>query len=547
MDKNLFFNNLQKFSKQSTTGNFNSNIIKIAQDNSDFWRKRAVDLITNALQHLDINNGMLLAVLRELIFKYIEDIQYEKNTDNLNMEIIEAAIEKFKQEALPYQEQLVQLNVNYNRRVMPVQYLQFDIPKENTLQQFLSNIPDQFKGLTEETEQVSKNVVKIRARYFSDLEGKIRNLAKIAAKLNMPAPELEILAEENIVNSRGIADKWYTVRIIGIAPQINGWKIVAKIEHSPTGRNLVYTLPGQNVPQEYYEVGPNCEHCGYNRNRNNTYILQNIQNNTLKQVGSTCLKDFTGHPNPEVAASYFERLSALDPKSIEEKSQKDEYEGERSTYYFDPLQFLANVSTIIRKYGWVSRANAKNSYGGQTATIDRVLDNMFPGKYNEVITPSADDVELAQEALDWIRAQGPEFYDRNDYLNNLWVVSQNNHPVAYRHTALLASLLPTYTKTKIERQTRSTIPTQPEFVGIIGEKRTFRVLVEKMMPFPSNYGRGQTYLHLMRDENGNQIVWWAGDPLQEGETYTIQGKIKEHKVFNGIPQTIINYAKVIEE
>ena len=70
----------------------------------------------------------------------------------------------------------------------------------------------------------------------------------------------------------------------------NGWNVIARIEHKGVG-NLVYSMT-KTPDTKWWTMDSYCDHCGTNRARNVTYILEDKDGNR-KQVGSTCLKEFT--------------------------------------------------------------------------------------------------------------------------------------------------------------------------------------------------------------------------------------------------------------
>jgi len=538
IDREMLINSIrQKISSKPQV----SSIIKISWNDKPLSEEEVSDKIQELLADFGITS-QLNPALEKIFFKMIYD-EIIKNINRANLSLTEAAettFNDFRTEAERYRAQLFNLAHTYS-----------PTGKEPTssLTDFLFSLPtqafsDEEKILEgEDPLQENNGTVRIRALYMPKLQGKMDKLAKIATKLGLSPPYIEVISEETVVDEKtGIAEEWYQIKIHGESPQINGWKLIAKLEHSPVGRNIVYAPPSVGeIPEEYYTVANNCEHCGYDRRRKNTYLLENISTGTIKQVGSACLQDFTGHPNPEVAAAYFERLSAINIDTIREENEEERYRGEHNKYYFDPVVFLSHISAMIKKYGWVSKTQAMNSYDTQTATVYHAISNMFPGPRQLTVKPSEEDRELAIKALEWIRGQNQEFYERNNYLNNLWVVAHQNQPVAYQHLGLLASLIPTYQKAASEKREKEIVKEEKNltFIGEVGERRNFIVTVNKVLSFPSNYAN-VVFMHQMFDQDGNVVIWWTNsDTLDEGQTYQFDATIKEHKYYNGVPQTII--------
>ena len=88
----------------------------------------------------------------------------------------------------------------------------------------------------------------------------------------------------------------YTARFVvvdveGVAV-VNGWKFIASVEHTEKG-NIIRAACNIEVPERYYTSSPICEHCKSKRFRKDTYIVMNEETGEFKQVGKSCLMDFT--------------------------------------------------------------------------------------------------------------------------------------------------------------------------------------------------------------------------------------------------------------
>ena len=81
-------------------------------------------------------------------------------------------------------------------------------------------------------------------------------------------------------------------------------------------------------------------------------------------------------------------------------------------------------------------------------------------------------------------------------------------------------------------------------VGAVGERRNFTLRVERVMSFESQYG--VTFINLCRDADDNIIVYKGSNGWEAGEQLTVKATIKEHGVYNGAPQTLIQRPTVIK-
>lgn len=74
---------------------------------------------------------------------------------------------------------------------------------------------------------------------------------------------------------------------------LNDWMFVASVQHTEKGNIINSTGCSIEVPERYYTSEPICEHCNSRRARKDTYIVMNQITGEFKQVGKSCLKDFT--------------------------------------------------------------------------------------------------------------------------------------------------------------------------------------------------------------------------------------------------------------
>ena len=99
------------------------------------------------------------------------------------------------------------------------------------------------------------------------------------------------------------------------------------------------------------------------------------------------------------------------------------------------------------------------------------------------------------------------------------------------------------------------------FLGLENERREFKLHVDKMVeievPKFNYYDSGIMRIFLMRDQDGNRVVYKTKSAwyitlqdgicsfVHEGDDITIKGTIKAHTEYKGEKQTIIQRAKVL--
>ena len=84
-----------------------------------------------------------------------------------------------------------------------------------------------------------------------------------------------------------------------------------------------------------------------------------------------------------------------------------------------------------------------------------------------------------------------------------------------------------------------------QHVGAVGGKVTLTITVERIIVLESQWGA--TYITIARDEHGNAITYKGKiDIGRKGDTNTVTASIKEHTVYNGIKQTVIQRPTLLE-
>ena len=94
--------------------------------------------------------------------------------------------------------------------------------------------------------------------------------------------------------------------------------------------------------------------------------------------------------------------------------------------------------------------------------------------------------------------------------------------------------------------TKRAINVNSAFIGQLGDKVTLTITIEKIITIHSQL-YGNTYLHLCRDQASNVIVYkGTADIGAPGETNTIKATVKEHQLYDGVQQTVIQRPKLVK-
>lgn len=359
-------------------------------------------------------------------------------------------------------------------------------------------------------------------------ENKLDKLAKTAEKLGLQGPVYR-QTNEHYEDYQGRQLRVFEYEVdFGVEVLINGWMFVCAIEHTENGNVIKGYDP--NVDPKWYTAGPNCEHCGMNRKRNMTYVLRN-ELGQEKQVGSTCLKDFTGHPDAEYICEYFTGVQEFIGSECEDL--EFDPDKEYSAHHIDVFKYMTFVAMSVRKHGYISRKQADYQFGVM-ATSDDALTEMFNTKRAE--SPSIVDATLARKVADFVAA----LEVTNDFEHNIKVLctAETAH---YHNVGYIAGAFSAYLRDESQKAQNA----DSEYVGTIGQRQDFALTLKSVRVIQGYYG--DTHLYKFADENGNAIVWFSSKNLHlvVGDNYEIKATVKEHKEYNHEKQTTITRGKML--
>lgn len=389
-------------------------------------------------------------------------------------------------------------------------------------------------------------VITIPEYNLSWLEEKIDKLNKKAIKLDCEKITLNTL--ETITNEikdkqnkpTGEVEVNLVIEIIGSAPKLSDWIFIGKLEQIEEGKNLISSIAGYEIPTYYRSTEIICEHCGINRFRKYTYLVQHETSKQIKQVGKSCLKDFLGHPNPGMYANWAESLCNL------EEELTGSIPSGSGVRYFELEEYLYFVAEEIKQNGWKSRTNAME-WGG-TSTADLALIEMFPPVgYKPEYQPSDESKQLVEKALNWIRNE-VEIKEDNQYMYNLNLLCSLEY-IKYKNIGIVASLIATYQraveneiKRKLRQEQKNNIVN--DYLGNIKDKITKPVTVLLKRYCDSQY---PSTLYRFITDDGYILTWFASgtnEQLEQGDKAIITGTIKDHQEYQGNKQTVLTRCKI---
>lgn len=305
--------------------------------------------------------------------------------------------------------------------------------------------------------------------------------------------------------------------------QLGDFEVIAVIEHFKP-ENLIHIIKENSiVPLKYRTAKSVCEHCNSNRQRNKTVLLQDTNGN-IKQVGTSCIKEYTGIDGVSVISAYMEL------QNISVKEINIDFNRARSLPKLDKtIDYLTACIQLIKTIGYVKSDdnNCTKDKAGEIAGTEK-QDN----KYNQ----------LAQDTLNYFLTH--VFSESETFLNNIKVLLSQNYTkpnglIAYAYLAY-EKQLEIETKKKAEQQNKK----ESNYIGTVGEKIETELKLKKYFCYESFYGVQKIYL--FEDVQGNLYKWNSTNSIgiEEGEQIKLKGTIKAHEEYKQEKQTVLTRCKV---
>lgn len=392
---------------------------------------------------------------------------------------------------------------------------------------------------------------KIPVERVADLEARVEKLNKKAAKLGTPPISLIVtdVTEDHTTSVGGRIAAMrrspimaWTSRLVwlkGETPKIDGWEFLSVVMHRPAGNEFVNVMDTTVDLSEFIFTDKDCDHCGKKRVRNATFLVR--KDDQIKQVGSSCLTDYTGVKSPQAHARQLENIFNL----FRELRGGGWTQG-RTTRKFFVTEWLAWVSMTMREQGrYVGRNRAYDT--GEYTTAENAKRTVLAALADpNAVQPSDADYERAQAAVEWARTD--EAYERitefsPEFARQFFAATaSDDETVGENVMGIIAPAIVMH-----ERWLAEQVAPTSEWVGQEKDKLTVQVKVERSNSFEGAYG--WTTVFNMRDEAGNAFVWFSSkhQAMEVGKSYILTGTVKKHDTDNyrnGEKTTVLTRCKV---
>lgn len=362
----------------------------------------------------------------------------------------------------------------------------------------------------------------------------IEKLQGMARKLGIEPWDVQLGPTQwrAIARNRHEQEEGRVAVITGQAPVLEGWRFLAKIEHDPGGNLVKRVGGGDELPQAWHSCAPNCDHCKTPRNRNTTFMLENVASGGVRQVGSTCVGDFLGRAqrDPEVFLGMYDFLDSLPGEHGLDSEREYEPSMNAAGCGVEPVVLMRAVLKLVQEdSGYISAAKAETQR--VLSTADRLRAAFWSHKPTPVV-PDAAHHKLAPEVVEWLKGQ-----HANDsvWLRNIAALA-NRTCIRADDAGLFASGFVAWNRA-LQSQLRQERG-DGDWIGAPGDKKTVAATLERKGGFDTTFGFKS--ILTFRDEEGNALVWRTQKPPQDlvvGSTYHLQGTIKGHSEYAGEKQT----------
>lgn len=398
--------------------------------------------------------------------------------------------------------------------------------------------------------------------YEGNMERLEKKLKRIENKCNRYGNtdfKFEIIGTEykeiELGNGKKINTKFYIVDVEGVA-RVNDWVFVATIQHKDNGNVIRQFNTDIEVPEKYRHTNSICEHCNCKRVRKDTYLVYNETTQEFKQVGKSCLNDFTNGLSAEQVTRYISWFDeVISGEAVEPMNCKQ---------YYLVEDVLLNAVETVKHYGFVSKTMANESFNNIKTTTERVIEFMFPdrfGKYSIDIKKEMESIGYNAESdnnrtelkkiLKWLKKND----NTTQYISNLKITVANKY-CEVRDFGLLISLPSAYFKAfkreqdRLAREQRKAdikvLNADKQYIGNIGDRLDFDICSATCVTsFETDYGIMRIYR--FETINGDVLIWKTSKFIEDiDKVKKIKATVKKHTEYNSEKQTELSRVKIVE-
>ena len=367
--------------------------------------------------------------------------------------------------------------------------------------------------------------LRIEESYLDKFMRDLRSVAKWAAKSGSTCTweEKEPSFEEVVVDGKPAIFKIHTFEVEGLS-DFGDWRLVALIEHLPEG-NVIKEFTDTKVPEVYRNRLGICDHCGVDRQRKITYIVENTKEGTFAQLGRSCVSLYTG---------CIQLLDGVLPLLSLEKYDVDHVDTltlDSARSYLPTESVVAQSLACVEKYGYV-KTRTEDGERNSLSTYQRVLNNMEDCSTKRDFEPQEVHYGRVPEILEW----ASEHSGDGAFFSNVCVLLKGEY-ISRKNAAYVVGAVGAFLRDKaFENKVNGS------FVGEVGDKIAFDIKeISVLSSFSSIYGL--CYVYRIVDTDGHIFTTMTGRSLDIGALKKAQGTVKERKIVKDEKRTVLTRVK----
>lgn len=320
----------------------------------------------------------------------------------------------------------------------------------------------------------------------------------------------------------------YKTLSINFNYQIPNYEVVAQIDRtSGASENIINLINydfNEKIPDSFRRSGCTCDHCNTARNRNYLYIIYNTVKKEYKQIGSSCILDYTGI-NDSIFFNFTYIANQL--KNL----QDDELKNNINYNYIEAATMKAAAIKEFLKNGYLkdkSEAAARRIH-------DDISDTIKNHKYFKNI-----DIKKYDDAAAGVIAS-------NDYLKNALSV-YNAKYINVRYIKLVLSFIKYLNDRITEKQQANNNINYVEGQKIQIKLTNIKLLYNNYYTFGRYYTTRTTTSNYTGQDSTGIIYKFKSSKYNDLNTkkeITAAATVEGIKEYNGIKQVILKNLKLI--
>lgn len=382
--------------------------------------------------------------------------------------------------------------------------------------------------------------------FFADVEKKLNRVAKKCVKHGNDFT-FEIKGEEirEKKNEFGIANhyKFILVEVDGTA-RIDNWECIAVLEVHEAG-NIIRRINTEiDIPNKFKFSDNICDHCNTKRQRNNLYIIHNVETNEWKQVGGSCLKLYTGGLSMEYVAAYMDGITELE--------EMDGIVGHGKAYHH-VNEIISYAVEVIDKTGYFNAQSILPTkylvstlmHNTMEKSIEIINDEFKNARLNVRVCNHDFHKNDTDDIVEKIISHYKNLEDDSEFIHNVKVML-NEEYVLSKNFGFLCYLPVGYAK-YIEKEVEKAERVETKHFGEVGKRYKDKVIEDVTLITSWETQWGYTGIYKIVIEGGYVLTWKTNNSLylNKGEEFDkISFTVKEHKEYKGEKQTEVTRCKV---